>query len=65
MNQIAREYKQAIIIGASPMGNEAVQLLALLKCSDCRFNCCFRQNIIMLDRIQISYQKIRTQLIFQ
>lgn len=35
MNQIAREYKQAIIIGASPMGNEAAQLLALLRWAGC------------------------------
>ena len=53
MNQIAREYKQAIIIGASPMGNEAAQLLALLRwagygaqeesctrdCATCRSGC--------------------------
>ena len=53
MNQIAREYKQAIIIGASPMGNEAAQLLALLRwagygaqeesctrnCTTCRSGC--------------------------
>ena len=31
MNQPLTEYKQAIIIGASPMGNEAGQLVALLK----------------------------------
>ncbi len=31
MNQVTRKYKQAIIIGASPMGNEAAQLLALLR----------------------------------
>lgn len=31
MNPITRKYKQAIIIGASPMGSEAAQLLALLK----------------------------------
>ena len=53
MNQIAGEYKQAIIIGASPMGNEAAQLLALLRwagygaqeesctrdCATCRSGC--------------------------
>lgn len=31
MNQPLTEYKQAIIIGASPIGNEAGQLVALLK----------------------------------
>lgn len=53
MNPITREYKQAIIIGASPMGNEASQLCALLKwagygaqdgksshdCAACRSGC--------------------------
>ncbi len=31
MNPMTRTYKQAIIIGASPIGNEAAQLLALLR----------------------------------